>query len=650
MTEAAAASQLSTQHRALPPKLSADQFKSAQNTPHSLLESASSGLLSPVTLNPWNRSPPPRLHTNDYIGSKARWDHKKRHQARHAREYHDSLKNNRVPIPSLDLIAQISRSECNMCETGSRREHSASISGRSSGKTPSRATSNDRPFNIRSWKSTPGDEAFLKKATFSEPVAPPESPAIIALRRLSQPSLASSILLPGVVRRLSNAVSATFNIGTTPSTPKSGAQSPQDRCTKSLLERSNESPNLRPAYRNGSAQRPMFTDHLDTPASITVRKASNPYLFPARPYENKLVVSPSDLETQAGATQINPPSVELVAFYSEHRQGVSPQSGLAGCGLGVATSVIHENCRISMQRSPAFGHSRRQSGVADPAITLADVHIAPGTFLTNNTSSKASLAPPDIPQRVSAIQFRSRNSVHEVIWREDETTSISSHSCSSHGSSSPDRSAQFQTISPLSPDLDASASDPSRNPTGQGLHIPFLDPEQDLGSTQSQAKFFQFSWNRFKVFSPDTKTEHTIIPTESDSDVPYQSHDATISTTPEDSGSQGRELGSVSIDPPHVASFPTLLDRQPIFECCRTPLTALEDPRAGRVEVRSLHKDRSKSLLLSRKNPSDAGRAKLSIRRASDFVHPSPRLWEAGKSGSSIGISSHKCKPLPRAY
>ena len=318
-----------------------------------------------------------------------------------------------------------------------------------------------------------------------------------ALRRLSQPIQAPSISLPDLARRLSSAVSATFSIGIFSKTPSSGAQSPKHQDSQSILERSGRSPNGKHRKWSGSSRQQVPSDQPTTPISITLRKASNLDSLSASPGDAQSEVSPTGLENQAGSIQINPPSVELVAFYSQHTEGDAlPQEELGSHRLHMAASVIHEDCRIQMPQIPDSVHGRQQSGVADPAITVADVHVSPGTFITNNTSTRASPGRSEVLQRVSTIQFRSRRSVHEVIWREDETTSVStSNSCGSHGSSSPERSEQFQIINPHSPDVDSTTSIPSPTTTGDALNAPFLDTENDSSSRQPRANLLQFSWD-----------------------------------------------------------------------------------------------------------------------------------------------------------
>ena len=138
--------QLKPQHRAVPPRFSADHFKAAQSAPQSTQGSASSGLLSPVSRQLSNRSPPPRLEGDSYIGLRARAQRKKRHRIRHSLKDHVSSEDSHAPTPSSELIAQTSCSGCNICESRSNQEDSASISQHSSGKTSSKINSQDRNF------------------------------------------------------------------------------------------------------------------------------------------------------------------------------------------------------------------------------------------------------------------------------------------------------------------------------------------------------------------------------------------------------------------------------------------------------------------------------------------------------------------------
>ena len=500
LTQIAALQQLSTQHRVVAPRLSAEQLKAARSAPQSLLGSASSGLLSPVLSDPWNRSPPPRTEADDYIGSYGHWGRKKRHGARRAKRKVNARKDSLAPIPSLDPFDQKS---CSSREAGTRTESSASNSQPFSGKTDSKTAPECRVLTLQSQESGPGVKDLSLKATSSKAVTPPPSSAMITLRRLSQPILAPPISLPGVARRMSNALSVAFNIRTSPKSPSFGDQSPEDCSIESLMERSNRSSNNKSTHRCQNRQRLASKDQPETPASITVRKASSAHQFNAHPHDTKLVVSPNHLHAQTNAVHIKPPNIELVAFYSEHRQECLPQNGLVNSGPGMEASEALRSCTgcgSCMPQLTSFTDSRRQSVVADPAVTFADVHIAPGTFIVYNMPSRASLALPDAPQRVSAIQFRSRNSVHEIIWKEDDdATSTSSNTCSSLRSSSPDREAQFETILPLGPHVNGSTPHSPQLTTNQGLHIPFLDSVQGPSHAQPRAKLSQVSWDVRKV-------------------------------------------------------------------------------------------------------------------------------------------------------
>ena len=81
--------------------------------------------------------------------------------------------------------------------------------------------------------------------------------------------------------------------------------------------------------------------------------------------------------------------------------------------------LVHEQVESVSQMS----ESRRQSLAAEPTITVIDVVRAPEQSPNTRESRRRSSISMNSPRRMSTMQIKSRKSVYEVIWRENETPS-----------------------------------------------------------------------------------------------------------------------------------------------------------------------------------------------------------------------------------
>ena len=71
---------------------------------------------------------------------------------------------------------------------------------------------------------------------------------------------------------------------------------------------------------------------------------------------------------------------------------------------------------------------KKSTPTASTALTFTDTHVAPGTFVLNAESQQASIISGSPSRRLSLVQIKSRDSVHEVIWSEGESRSDSGSS------------------------------------------------------------------------------------------------------------------------------------------------------------------------------------------------------------------------------
>lgn len=182
---------------------------------------------------------------------------------------------------------------------------------------------------------------------------------------------------------------------------------------------------------SGSAKRKgKSTGKLEKPATIVLRKAT--VLCGATS-----AVTDHDLQTPARLV-IDPEaptstSKDLPQDFTADHSGshAQPPEGLSllmqrGASNGDAGNHANKKAGFEQERVKTperlfiTSSLARQSIAADPAITA---HTAPRTFSITATSQRSSLSPPAQLRRKSAVNIFARGSVHEVIWKEDESVS-----------------------------------------------------------------------------------------------------------------------------------------------------------------------------------------------------------------------------------
>ena len=536
-----------------------DNVTLAQTVPHGPPSEISSVLLTPTTIDPWDRSPPPKPEADDYFDTQGRFNHGQRHQARgrakrstYSRDYSQSSIHSQI-------LAAENASQSDIHDSGS-------LSPTTFSKDLSRISSHRQGTSSPRYETPIRSKTLSPNAAFGSTALRTASPATTALRRLS----------------------------------------------------------LSKKKHHGRGQRRKRTsnDRLETPDSITVRKASSAHHF-NNALSNTMSGFPSNdakVRPSGKQPQMAPPSVELVAFYSEHRPQAVGHYSSSGAIEPIAK--MNDSRKNSVSQSSPFYNGRRQSKIADLAVTFADVHVALGTFSVDEASRRESISFQDVSPRVSAVQFRSRNSVHEVIWREDEMSSPSSVSSRSHGSSSPDGRSQFQTISALHPDNENSTDQLSRSSVQQGMGIPFMNSEQQLSADQTKASIFSFPWGKsVEGLDPTVKSD----------------------MNGSGKGSMRSSTGACSHSSAHVSFSPSGRALESNSDQCRTPIVDVDTHPGNSEGGRSPREHRR---TLSKQNLKELNEENSSARGANDHSCNSPCLWEPGKTGSRLGVSSHQSRIL----
>lgn len=470
-------------------------------------------------------SPPPRREADDYMNVHVHDldNHKRKHPRNKTRKLYNTRGSEgsrplQRPSGSGPETATSNGSDCELCAAGISNSDEDGGSNAPPIKILGRP---DLPKHLHGTQNTSevdGVHVQTLPIQGSLPVAvdDPDSPAVNALQSLSLqiPMRSNSQGL----RRVSTALTNTFNL-IRPNPSVSFTAAPSHNASKkveeSLRRSSAHSKNL--AYVDTNRRRPTFKEGKDTfqtlgtPATITLRKASNVYA--TSPITTSMSASLTRQEDHERAADA--PASELLAFYSsptlEKRPTLtdlpSPESAEAPRSpkeQPIFTFDIESPSSRRTSKSVAqfsdISNARRCSMPAEAALTFADVHVAPGSFAVGPKSRKQSLELTEFSRRISTVHFWSRSSVHEVIWREDETTSDSSLTTSSRASQHVGHSFR-STPSP------ESESSPTKEPAIESKEtkaaLPVVSDSQSM-FTKMPNNLFRWSWG-----APSASTEVT---------------------------------------------------------------------------------------------------------------------------------------------
>ncbi|KAL9135363.1 MAG: hypothetical protein Q9175_003453 [Cornicularia normoerica] len=403
-------------------------------------------------------SPPPRHEVDDYMNVHVldHHHHKRKHPSQSARKPYNSREGSGSSRPWQRSVRSGPQttgshgSDCELCAAGVSDDDENSGSNdpliKSFGRPndPLHKTQNTTKVNgvhVETWPTLSSSIVAVDEA---------DSPAVNTLRShsLRIPIRSNSQGL----QRVSTALVNTLNLFrpnpavsfTTISSHKASKQAEEVPGRSSAYSKGF-------AYRDINPRRSTSKDGKDnaqtlgTPATITLRKASNVYATS----HITTSMSASLTREREHKRAADAPACELLAFYSsptlEERPTLtdlpSPESAEASRSLKEQPTFTLEMQSQSVRRGSKsvsqvrdISNARRCSIPAEAALTFADVHVAPGSFAVGERSRKQSLVPTEFSHRISTVQFRSRNSVHEVIWREGETASDSSLTLSSRAS------------------------------------------------------------------------------------------------------------------------------------------------------------------------------------------------------------------------
>ena len=464
-------------------------------------------------------SPPPREEADDYLNTHSHRKCRKR-AGRQSRHYRSAVEEGEASSLPRRSPESTTRSNCDRCGSCGA---STMVSDGESASDATLPPENKKQLKLNTnipWNAKRTAEFDAVRVPTWSPFDIPatenrdtenkdvESPAVNALRSIGQP------LTPDtesrILRRVSNAFGATFGFLTSGKGSMESSETSRKRSTASREEgqhRNNFSERRCPSRRTTFKGLTGATTPLETPATITLRKASN--IFAPIPATSSL--STSVINGDAYRPDALAPTSELLAFYAtpvvsraRPRQFSGPSLRISDStsSVQVDTSWSHDASSPSESKKSTsiaqFNDTDCHSSPAENTLTFTDVHTAPGSFAVESRSRKSSLAFPESLRRISVVHFRSRNSIHEVIWREDEATSGSS----------------FTSDSSSPPNQQPRAKSPTLCP--QGNSGPFLvEQTDDAGllitsspdgrEVKPEESLFQWSWTGPPASAKDVK-------------------------------------------------------------------------------------------------------------------------------------------------
>ena len=637
--------QKATVRRAPPPSLTSldrlNPFKIAS-------ASTSPNYLTPPVTNIPLSSPPPLSIANDYLN--AHVNHKKRHTA-------GSMKSQTSPGAngqSLDsLLVRSHGSPAGRPESQDTRGVATCVDDKGPAFDPAVEVKRQATLTLStptiSGPEVQGEAAFPSHNSLESK----DDTAATALRTISQVTKESSLFGSRRLSRISQALVTAIH---QPKAFPGGEEGKVVGASKDLhIDQENDTADSPTSHQVSRPISHMFKGtHLgfDTPATITLRKASEAYFVviggaaigsSSRPGSISFSPKPNSSDRK--------PSVALMDFRSkrltEHRKSLWYSLPLLSDQTPQAESPTKDDdtrqkiiARESTHEpSDIFNNVQRPSAIAEPAVTFTDVHTAPQSFASVPYSRSRSSSTAKKPRRTSSVRIETRSSVHEVIWREDENSS----GTSSQGSTSPIQNYKM----PQHPGTEAPASSlmitSHSAPGTPSIHL--SDP---ILQVLPQEHIFEWSWSAQKAVAPTS----SVSPVDPPLSAPVPK--GAVSNPPK-RRSVSKESSSSSVE-----SFPPLMDRQNTIEWRRAPLVDLNDPMAGRVTrmwlpqittngvegLRSLGEEPAE-FLAGEKQPSmdgPGGSEGVGEQRRRSSAHPyaPARLGLKGSVGSSIGASSRQ--------
>ncbi|MCJ1320571.1 hypothetical protein MMC15_005911 [Xylographa vitiligo] len=386
------------------------------------------------------------------------------------------------------------------------------------------------------------------------------------------------------------------------------------------------------AYWNDNRRRISTNgSNAETPATITLRKASNTYH-----HENSRRYSQS-----ARSRIVKRPMAKdgkPIGFLPGERLANTPQgdstiSSSHHSGLNEVFAVSLVSLRSGTLLSTSASSSdqltlRRRTNAAGPALTFAEVHTTPEVFSPGGASRKHSQLAINTMRRSSTVMICSGSSVHEIIWDKDDAPSSSSS-----------RPSISQTGSGSSSERRSLAGSP-RKTSIEHNHFQNLDFSEsafgyaEVSSNTDGAHALQEvagpPWTSKQAQNNlESMAERTAIQDAMQSEMPSRS-------MPKRAGRWSKSWrASSSNSMQGVESFPPLLERGSTYEWRKAPLVNIDDPTAGQ-SAPSVSASRTNS---ETTNEAQEQQTNPTPRKQSCTAHHGPRT--NNHLGTGLGTSSH---------
>ena len=571
------------------------------------MNSVSPQLLSPRVSTPPDSSPPPKLEAEDYLGAHSRKKLKGK-RGRKGRKHYEKRNASDETHSSQKLL---SSGPPTLASRSSYRTSHGSIQQEESSPSPSEGPLQKSATFPRLGSYGDAQQPTvlrihtLMNATLEQTPTKTHSLALESLKRYDPQESHNG---DGRLRRLSESIATTLgkyrpkDLGTTP------RHAVDDHPRRTSFGQTN--PNRATLMSEGN-----IPYGANKPASITLRKPSKAVTSPSSHAPGRMTDLPlamSPVDSKAFSELVAFRSTVLGSEIAGYEEDLPAQTGLS---TRASTISFGNSDRATPKGLVDFGKSPngKRSPPASTVLTFTDTHVAPGTFTVDTRSRRASVASGFQSRRLSVVQLFSRDSIHEVIWREGESTS---------DSSSPNQTSAFRGGTESSP---ASASCNKDSLCDGDFHVHQVprsqsDLPKDPSSGQFDQQMLNWTWDNNDTLLKPTNEDHSTSSCKAHSG----SNNATASC--DNSMSQHDSERHPSSDIRSAAARYT--QRQNFQSNSKGSSTQSQRSKNAKEDEIS-----EESTSLANGPPK---------RRLSSHPFATARTGESGGTGSSIGRSSHQ--------
>lgn len=620
---------------------------SARSTPSLSLSTPS--FLTPPILNKPLSSPPPQIEGEDYLSSRPHATQPQKRRHRRSKRLPSFLQSSKEKDHGASAVAIDNEGpNASDSESGDSRNTASDIG------SPSRVpvALDTAKFTIRrqSTKSSlapietitrqiaRGDFTATSKASND---AEPESVAVGSLRRFSKALASRFHHLPVKEADYGPSISSGIERIVTSGITRTDVDD-------FLNQKDDHTPPRAKSVSHGHAVQARVA--LETPTTITLRKASDTYFFVIAPKADRVPPKSDKVPVISQlAVESEEPSFSLMDFRS--KRVCEPRKSLwYSLPLLSEQDDSMPSHEPPTPEPPAAKTDTSTTGLSlpiiqpralppDTALTFSSVHRTTPTSALDPPSIRGSISAVHKRRRTSTVHIHSRTSVHEIIWAEDENTNTSSSSSPSPTQPHTRRpSLVSSNITPKQPSHSVPAS-PGAKPV-------------TIGKTPRSPEEAIFEWSWDAPTSPPARHPPVL-----DQPVVYSPID--IPPAPLESRTTRRLAKSKDSS---VESFPPLLERNNTTDWRRS-LVDINDPLGGRgprwipaikrTEEAAAETSKLEGLDgdtggyehsdgLDGEEGGDGEKDKAKERRASNHTLAVARVKEKGRVGSCVGASAHK--------